>query len=175
MNIEMYKDWLKEFRLSEYNGEINILLGNNPKLREIYAKIVPSKVDNHAFWNRYFFKVYVAEMEKEIRQTKVFEQLTLDTGAIPKLRVDDKKGGKSIFHLNFMKSSFSDSEVSPANTENESWSVCSSGADDLQELPDEIDSVSGDKTTGPLTPKASDESPPAEGWEQWDQKPGDLS
>lgn len=34
-NIEMYKDWLKDFRLSEYNGEINVLLGSNPKLREM--------------------------------------------------------------------------------------------------------------------------------------------
>lgn len=64
------------------------------------------------------------------------------------------------------KSICSDSEVSPANTENESWSVCSSGADDLQELPDEVD----DKPAGQLTPKASDDSPPAEEWEKWDQQ-----
>jgi hypothetical protein len=60
--------------------------------------------------------------------------------------------------------------VSPANTENESWSVCSSGADDLQELPDEVDNE--DKPAGQLTPKASDDSPPAEEWEKWDQKDG---
>jgi hypothetical protein len=39
-NIDLYKDWLKDFRLSEFNGEINLLLGSNPKLREIYAKLV---------------------------------------------------------------------------------------------------------------------------------------
>lgn len=42
---------------------------------------VPARVDNHAFWNRYFFKVYVAEMEQELRQTKgkLFEELAIDT------------------------------------------------------------------------------------------------
>jgi len=151
-NIDLYKDWLKEFRLSEYNGEINILLGGNPKLREIYAKIVPGKVDNHTFWNRYFFKVYVAEMEKELRVSKgkVFEQLTLDTGAASKQKAEEKKGD----------------EISPANTESEDWSVCSSGADDLQELPDEVECV--EEKQGALTPKASDESPSE--WENWDQK-----
>lgn len=39
-NIDMYKDWLKDFRLSEFNGEINLLLSSNPKLREIYARLV---------------------------------------------------------------------------------------------------------------------------------------
>ncbi|KAI6189370.1 BSD domain-containing protein [Aphelenchoides bicaudatus] len=145
-NINMYKDWLKDFRLSEFNGEINLLLSSNPKLREIYAKLVPSKVDNHTFWNRYFFKVYVAEMEQEIRQNKgkMFEQLNVDTGAGPKPKVEGKKD---------------ESEVSPSNTENEEWSVCSSGADDLQELPDEVE-LADDANHGPLTPKASDESPP---------------
>lgn len=44
-NVELYKDWLKEYKLSEYNGEINILLANNPKLREIYAKLVSTVFD----------------------------------------------------------------------------------------------------------------------------------
>lgn len=98
-NIELYKDWLKEFKLSEYNGEINILLANNPKLREIYAKFVPSRVDNHTFWNRYFFKVYVTEMEQEINKSngKIFEELAVDTNALPatpELKVKDEKKGK---------------------------------------------------------------------------------
>ena len=39
-NVDLYKDWLTDFKISEYNGEINILLGYNPRLREIYAELV---------------------------------------------------------------------------------------------------------------------------------------
>uniref|UniRef100_A0A1I7RXX5 BSD domain-containing protein n=1 Tax=Bursaphelenchus xylophilus TaxID=6326 RepID=A0A1I7RXX5_BURXY len=168
-NIEVYKDWLKEFKLSEYNGEINVLLGNNPKLREIYAKFVPSRVDNHTFWNRYFFKVYIAEMEQELRQNKgkIFEELQVDTSA-------ESSGLKDL------KSSGEKKDVSPSVTENESWSVCSSGADDLAEFPDEpsdeqatvttSSTVFSDAVTGPLTPKATDEeeSTPDSEWEKWE-------
>ncbi|CAD5223131.1 unnamed protein product [Bursaphelenchus okinawaensis] len=166
-NIEVYKDWLKEFKLSEYNGEINVLLGNNPKLREIYTKFVPTRVDNHTFWNRYFFKVYIAEMEQELRNNKgkIFEELEVDTSG-----AKDK---------NFGHSSGEKKEVSPSVTENESWSVCSSGADDLQEFPDESadeqqvqteSTTYSDAVTGPLTPKATDEEETNgdSEWEKWE-------
>ncbi|KAI6185419.1 BSD domain-containing protein [Aphelenchoides besseyi] len=154
-NLEMYKDWLKEFKVSEYNGEINLLLSNNPKLREIYAKIVPLKVDNYTFWNRYFFKIFVAEMERELRLTKgkVFEQLNVETNV--KSKSDEKKG---------------ETALSPAATDNESWSICSSGGDDLQELPDEIESLDSQQlAAGPLTPKAED-SPTEEDWEKYEKE-----
>jgi len=64
-NIDLYREWLSEFKIGEHNGEINMLLGFNPRLREIYSQLVPAKVDNHTFWNRYFFKVHLAEVEKE--------------------------------------------------------------------------------------------------------------
>lgn len=37
---KIYDEWLAEFKISEYNGEINLLLGQNPRLREIYATLV---------------------------------------------------------------------------------------------------------------------------------------
>ena len=39
-NVDLYKEWLNDFKISEYNGEINLLLSNNPRLREIYAELV---------------------------------------------------------------------------------------------------------------------------------------
>ena len=68
---ELYKEWLTDFKIAEYNGEINTLLGNNPRLRELYANVVPSEVDNHTFWNRYFFKVYQKEEEKRIKEQQL--------------------------------------------------------------------------------------------------------
>ncbi|KAI6220892.1 BSD domain-containing protein [Aphelenchoides fujianensis] len=170
-HLEVYKEWLRDFKLTEYNGkfnnqqllilsivfagEINILLANNPELRKIFSKIVPAQVDNYTFWNRYFFKIYVAEMERELRLSKgkMFEQLNVDTTNGAKLKAEEKRGEHAL---------------SPAATDNESWSVCSSGTADLQELPDETESVTSDKLAGPLTPKAGDESPSDE-WEKWDK------
>uniref|UniRef100_A0A915LTM5 E3 ubiquitin-protein ligase E3D n=1 Tax=Meloidogyne javanica TaxID=6303 RepID=A0A915LTM5_MELJA len=31
-NVDLYKEWLNDFKISEYNGEINLLLSNNPRL-----------------------------------------------------------------------------------------------------------------------------------------------
>lgn len=39
-NIDLYREWLADFNINEYNGEINMLLSNNPKLREIYTEMV---------------------------------------------------------------------------------------------------------------------------------------
>lgn len=47
--------------------------------------------------------------------------------------------------------------------------MCSSGADDLQELPDEAEN-SDEKPAGQLTPKASDDSPPIDEWEKWEKE-----
>lgn len=69
--MAVYEEWLKDFKIAEYNGEINTLLGNNPRLREFYAKVVPSELDNHTFWDRYFFKVYNAEQEKLEKQKQL--------------------------------------------------------------------------------------------------------
>lgn len=44
--MAIYEEWLKDFKIAEYNGEINTLLGNNPRLREFYAKVVPAELDN---------------------------------------------------------------------------------------------------------------------------------
>ncbi|KAL3103913.1 hypothetical protein niasHT_022428 [Heterodera trifolii] len=100
---EFFDRWLFDFKISEYNGEINLLLGENSRLREIYAELVPSRVDNFTFWHRYFFKVHVKEMEKQAQD----EQLKL---AI------DKKGILPAGGLS----------PAPSNGTRDDWSMCSS-------------------------------------------------
>jgi hypothetical protein len=102
-NVDLYKEWLNDFKISEYNGEINILLSNNPRLREIYAELVPSQLDNNTFWNRYFFKVHLKELDKQISLTPInLNKIDLK---------DSTKEGHS---------------PAPSNGKDD-WSMCSSG------------------------------------------------
>ncbi|KAH7698094.1 Protein Y97E10AR.6, partial [Aphelenchoides avenae] len=151
-NVDLYRDWLEDFRISEYNGEINILLGYNPRLREIYAKLVPAQVDNHTFWNRYFFKVHVAELDKELQQKpekgqeKVFDELKVNTETVP----------RSV-------------EASPAGTEkDETWSIVSNNTSSGDAS--EPEHVSGDDVTeraGAQTPKAAENG---DDWEECEEE-----
>ncbi|KAE9547255.1 hypothetical protein FO519_009533 [Halicephalobus sp. NKZ332] len=143
-NQELYKEWLNDFRIAEYNGEINTLLGNNPRLRELYAGVVPSEVDNHTFWNRYFFKVYQKEEEKKTKEQQL------------EINVNGAKGKK--------EEKRTTPEGSDGNDKDETWSMCSSTHDQLNEIPDEVSDV---EPQGPMTPKANDDQPP-EDWEKFD-------
>jgi len=143
-NQELYKEWLKDFKIAEYNGEINTLLGNNPRLRELYASVVPSEVDNHTFWNRYFFKVYQKEEEKRIKEQQL------------EINVNGAKGKK--------EEKKTTPEGSDGNDKDETWSMCSSTHDQLNEIPDEVSDV---EPQGPMTPKANDDQAP-EDWEKFD-------
>jgi hypothetical protein len=144
-HMKLYEEWLEGFKISEYNGEINTLLGNNPRLRELYAKVVPSELDNHTFWDRYFFKVYNAEQEK-LQKQKQFE--------INVKSKDDKKSPSD----------------NSEHEKDETWSMCSSTHDQLNELPDE---VSDAEPHGPITPRATIDAP--DGWENFDSPAGEHS
>lgn len=39
-NAEGYEKWKARFVMEEYDAEINLLLANNPTLREIYGRLV---------------------------------------------------------------------------------------------------------------------------------------
>uniref|UniRef100_A0AC34QUJ3 BSD domain-containing protein n=1 Tax=Panagrolaimus sp. JU765 TaxID=591449 RepID=A0AC34QUJ3_9BILA len=163
-NKERYSEWLKTFKIAEYNGEINTLLGNNPRLRELYASVVPAEVDNFTFWSRYFFKVHQKEEDKKGKEQQSLE-----------------------INVNCPKSKKSTPEGSDVNDKDETWSMCSSTHEHLNEIPDEVsdveqtgpmtpkakdepapdDEVSDVEQTGPMTPKAKDEPAP-DGWEKFD-------
>uniref|UniRef100_A0A7E4UVF5 BSD domain-containing protein n=1 Tax=Panagrellus redivivus TaxID=6233 RepID=A0A7E4UVF5_PANRE len=135
---EDFDVFTKLFKLSEYDGEINTLLGNNPRLREFYATVVPTELDNLTFWERYFFKVHQAEQEKLVRQ-----QLNVSINS------SNKKEKKK----------------SPEGSDkDETWSMCSSTVDNLNEIPDNVSDP--EQPTGPLTPRATDDA--GEDWEKFD-------
>lgn len=86
---------------------------------------MPAQVDNHTFWNRYFFKVYLAELDRELmkKEKKVFDELKVETD-VAKLKgskISKKDSSKSL-----------ESETSPANEKDETWSMCSSTNAEIQ-------------------------------------------
>jgi hypothetical protein len=146
-SVDLYRDWLEDFRISEYNGEINVLLGYNPRLREIYAKLVPAQVDNHTFWNRYFFKVHVAELDKEVQQKQEKDKM------FSELHVNTENAARSV-------------EGSPAGTEkDDAWSIVSNNTSNEDQAEENNDN-SEVRDKGALTPRAKEE---AEDWENFEE------
>ncbi|EYC20845.1 hypothetical protein Y032_0020g101 [Ancylostoma ceylanicum] len=180
-NKEGYEKWIARFVMEEYDAEINMLLANNPTLREIYGKLVPSEVDAKTFWSRYFFAIQIAEMDEELHQSFSLKELTVKTGA------EGKKSKKAVSSLSTSpkqcagESPGSDGSIavvdhqptSPAASADD-WSVCSE-----KNYVEEISSTNGDdEQAGPMTPRPRDEGEPKEGekkekkddnWVDWDE------
>ncbi|TKR60615.1 hypothetical protein L596_027837 [Steinernema carpocapsae] len=133
-NLGLYKQWLSDFKIEQYDGEINALLSYNPRLREMYGRIVPAVVDNHSFWNRYFFRIHVAEMEQETadNEAKILESLSVKPHEV--LSKKSSNGTSSPSDVEVV-------DVAPPQND-ETWSMCSS--------------VHQEDDNGPTTPKATE-------------------
>ncbi|EFO14701.2 hypothetical protein LOAG_13815 [Loa loa] len=59
---ELFKMWCDDFKLIEYDSEINALLANCPRVRALYQEMVPEKIENVVFWARYFYRVHQMEV-----------------------------------------------------------------------------------------------------------------
>ncbi|KAK6753844.1 hypothetical protein RB195_013061 [Necator americanus] len=177
-NTEGFENWIARFVMEEYDAEVNMLLANNPKLREIYGKIVPTELDAKTFWSRYFFAVQIAEMDEELHQSFSLRELTVKTGA------DGKKTKKAISSLSASpkqcpgESPGSDESIavvdhqptSPAASADD-WSVCSE-----KNYVEEISSTNGEEEqSGPKTPRPNDDEEESkkekkdENWVDWDE------
>lgn len=171
-NAEGYAKWLARFNLEEYDAESNLLLANNPKLREIYNRMVPSEVESKVFWSRYFFAVQIAEMDEELRQSFALKELTVKTAADAK---KNKSGSSAADSKADGESPGSDGSTtvvdqqptSPAASADD-WSVCSE-----KNYVEEISSTNGDdEQTGPLTPRAKDDADSKrkdDNWVDWEE------
>ncbi|CAK5125547.1 unnamed protein product [Meloidogyne enterolobii] len=148
-NVDLYKEWLNDFKISEYNGEINLLLSNNPRLREIYAELVPSQVDNNAFWNRYFFKVHLKELDKQIAMVEN-----------PSINLTKTGFFSFYFCLIILDTTVPKEGHSPAPSNGvDDWSMCSSGP-----APEELDEENGrEQETSTPRPQKDDE---VDDWEE---------
>ncbi|EGT34093.1 hypothetical protein CAEBREN_13380 [Caenorhabditis brenneri] len=157
---EFYQRWVSRFNLDEYDGEINILLANNPVLRQVFASLVPARINHEAFWKRYFYAIEVAEMEEEMNKSTLSEALNVDIKSPKKSKRKGSSGASS-------KKSSPSSETSavvveePTSPSQSEWSVCSEK--NVEEIPSE------DEEKGPLTPRPDSSEKKDEGWVNWDE------
>merc|ERR1711953_620909 len=61
-----YEKWKCD--LDKRQGEISDLMVANANVRKNYSTLVPDKVNHNLFWNRYFFKVHLIELQENKRQ-----------------------------------------------------------------------------------------------------------
>merc|ERR1711953_1572257 len=61
-----YEKWKCD--LDKRQGEISNLMVANANVRKNYSTLVPDKVNHNLFWNRYFFKVHLIELQENKRQ-----------------------------------------------------------------------------------------------------------
>ncbi|WKY11199.1 hypothetical protein Q1695_003057 [Nippostrongylus brasiliensis] len=171
-NAEGYAKWVERFNIEEYDAETNVLLANNPNLREIYSKLVPSEMESKVFWSRYFFAVQIAEMDEELRRSFSLKELTVKTTADEKNRkkATNKEGAGDSPGSDGSITVVDQQPTSPAPSADD-WSVCSE-----KNYVEEISSTNGDEEhSGPLTPRAKDEESSEESkkkgdnWVDWDE------
>ncbi|CAP30565.1 Protein CBG11393 [Caenorhabditis briggsae] len=158
-NSEFYERWNSRFNLDEYDGEINILLANNPSLRQVFASLVPAKVTHETFWKRYFYAIEVAEMEEEMNKSTLSEALNVDTKSPKKA---NRKTSSEVSSKKSSPSSDSSAVVveEPTSPSQSEWSVCSEK--NVEEIP-------SDDEKGPLTPRPDSSEKKEEGWVNWDE------
>ena len=75
-----YDEWrLGLFDLEEKKLEIDSLISENGVVKEIYNEVVPSKVDNHSFWSRYFYRVHM-KMKMKMKMKIKMAMATIKMG-----------------------------------------------------------------------------------------------
>lgn len=178
-NSYAYSRWMTQFNIEEYDAEINLLLGSNQSLRDMYSKMVPSELDSKIFWSRYFFAIQIAEMDEELRTSFSLKELSVDTDV-------QGKNVKKVEPLcvspkhNYGESSGSDESITvvdhqptSAAVSADDWSVCSE-----KNYVEEISSTNDDdEQAGPLTPRPKDDEAlktendvkKNENWVDWDE------
>ncbi|KAM3717229.1 BSD domain-containing protein [Dirofilaria immitis] len=163
---ELFKMWCDDFKLAEYDGKINTLLANCPRVRALYQKMVPEQIESMVFWARYSYKV--RQMELLVRY-KVEKQLLQDDGNITqgqkwKINFEEKSPNRIERCLNIDKKlAQSQNSLDKRSAMDESWGLCSSTNIDVQELHDE---------NAPRTSKADSNnlSNKGDGWVNWDAR-----
>lgn len=154
---QLFLMWQEEFDEEAHDKEMNSLLSNCPRMREIYQELVPQEVSSSDFWERYFYKVHQMSLIERCKGVALDESFSTTASK------EEKKNETEKDRINSH-----DSPDQHSNTD-ETWSFCSSTEMELQELQES-------KDDGSLTPKA-EESPRVEktemakstdGWLNWE-------
>ena len=64
-NVKLFEHFSESFTMVEHGQDILATLNANNFMKELFARIVPTIVDEDTFWRRYFFKLYELEIEFE--------------------------------------------------------------------------------------------------------------
>uniref|UniRef100_A0A915PIX2 BSD domain-containing protein n=1 Tax=Setaria digitata TaxID=48799 RepID=A0A915PIX2_9BILA len=165
---ELFKMWKDQFKLIDYDAEINTLLANSPPVRALYQDMVPGEIEDMVFWARYFYKVHQTELLVRCKIDAEKPLLQKDRNEIiqkqKKMTDFIKKGTTKTESRSNVDAELAQNQNSPdrRSIPDESWSICSSTNVDIQELHDE---------DGPQTPKAesNNSSSRSDGWINWDE------
>uniref|UniRef100_A0AAF5PUD5 BSD domain-containing protein n=1 Tax=Wuchereria bancrofti TaxID=6293 RepID=A0AAF5PUD5_WUCBA len=166
---ELFKMWCDDFKLTEYDNEINTLLANCPRVRALYQEMVPEEIENVVFWARYFYRIHQMELLVRCKmdaQRRLLQNGENETPQEQKLTDFERRNlcSDSAENCLGVNADRTQNQNSPdrRSTMDESWSLCSSTNVDIQELHDE---------DGPRTPKAgsNNSSSKSDGWINWDE------
>jgi hypothetical protein len=64
-NVKLFEHFSESFTMAGHGQDILTTLNANNFMKELFARIVPTIVDEDTFWRRYFFKLYELELEFE--------------------------------------------------------------------------------------------------------------
>jgi hypothetical protein len=64
-SMKLFEHFSENFTIADHGQDIVTTLNSNNFMKELFARIVPTIVDEEIFWRRYFFKVYELEIEFE--------------------------------------------------------------------------------------------------------------
>ena len=64
-NVKLFEHFSESFTMAGHGQDILTTLNANNFMKELFARIVPTIVDEDTFWRRYFFKLYELEIEFE--------------------------------------------------------------------------------------------------------------
>ncbi|VDK71647.1 unnamed protein product [Onchocerca ochengi] len=145
---ELFKMWCDDFKLSEYDGEINASLANCPRMRALYQEMME------------LLEKCKVDAEKQLSQDDENETIQRQKRTT---NFGEKSSNRFESCLNIdTELTQSQNSLDRRSTMDESWSLCSSTNVDIQELHDE---------SGPQTPKAdsNNSSNKSDGWINWDE------
>ncbi|KAK9137121.1 hypothetical protein Sjap_007715 [Stephania japonica] len=90
-DLEDFDRWKEGFELGERSEEIEDLVGESGVMEGVYAKLVPSSVDDETFWTRYFYRIYKLKLAADARASLVKRAIAGDEDEDLSWDVDDEE------------------------------------------------------------------------------------
>ncbi|KAL5995828.1 hypothetical protein ACLOJK_025899 [Asimina triloba] len=157
---EDFRKWRSEFDLGAKEDEIDNLVGENDVMEGIFAKLVPSAVDNETFWCRYFYRVHKLKLAEDARANLVKRAISREDEEELSWEVDDededvqvKEEAKVVVNRESEKKESSGEETVDVGSVVDNASRSQSLAEKKEEAPE----LNGDESAARSDEKASTE------------------